>query len=188
MRLDHVKKFPYAMTLGAINNLETSYITGREIGQQLKKLGVHINFGPVVDVNSNPNNPIIGFRSFGDDPTKIGEQATAYNKGMESTGVWGCAKHFPGHGNTIADSHLELPHVTHDKKSIKKDTYLGDIIISFNYMNKDKEKRLFKTTVIKTFIHGFLHLLGFDHIKDKDYKKMITEENKIYKSVISKLN
>ena len=74
------------------------------------------------------------------------------------------------------------------KASIKKNTYLGDIIISFNYMNKDKEKRLFKTAVIKTFIHGFLHLLGFDHIKDNDYKKMITEENKIYKSVISKLN
>ncbi len=71
---------------------------------------------------------------------------------------------------------------------IKKDTYLGDVIISFNYMNKDKEKRSFKTVVIKTFIHGFLHLLGFDHIKDKDYKKMIIEENKIYKSVISKLN
>jgi len=121
MRLDHVKKFPYAMTLGAIDDLETSYLTGKEIGQQLKKLGVHINFGPVVDVNSNPNNPIIGFRSFGDNPTKIGEQASAYNKGMESAGVWGCAKHFPGHGNTIADSHLELPHVTHDKKSIKKD-------------------------------------------------------------------
>lgn len=74
------------------------------------------------------------------------------------------------------------------KISIKKDTYLGDVIISFNYMNKDKEKRSFKTVVIKTFIHGFLHLLGFDHIKDKDYKKMIIEENKIYKSVISKLN
>ena len=74
------------------------------------------------------------------------------------------------------------------KASIKKNTYLGDIIISFNYMNKDKEKRFFKTAVIKTFIHGFLHLLGFDHIKDKDYKKMITEEKKIYKSVISKLN
>ena len=74
------------------------------------------------------------------------------------------------------------------KTSIKKDTYLGDIIISFNFMNKDKEKKFFKTVVIKTFIHGFLHLLGFDHIKDKDYKKMITEENKIYKSVISKLN
>ena len=74
------------------------------------------------------------------------------------------------------------------KTSIKKDTYLGDIIISFNYMNKEKEKKLFKKAVIKTFIHGYLHLLGFDHIKDKDYKKMITEEKKIYKSVISKLN
>ena len=74
------------------------------------------------------------------------------------------------------------------KISIKKDTYLGDIIISFNYMNKEKEKKLFKTAVIKTFIHGYLHLLGFDHIKDKDYKKMITEEKKIYKLVISKLN
>ena len=74
------------------------------------------------------------------------------------------------------------------KFSIKKDTYLGDIIISFNYMNKNKEKILFNTVVIKTFIHGFLHLLGFDHINDKDYKKMIIEENKIYKSVISKLN
>ena len=74
------------------------------------------------------------------------------------------------------------------KTSIKKDTYLGDIIISFNYMNKDKEKKSFKTAVIKTFIHGFLHLLGFDHIKDKDHKKMITEEKKIYKSVISKIN
>jgi len=121
MRLDHVKKFPYAMTLGAIDDEKVSYTTGQEIGKQLKKLGVHINFAPVVDVNSNPNNPIIGFRSFGDDPTKIGKQASAFNKGMESAGVWGCAKHFPGHGNTIADSHLELPHVTHDKKSIKKD-------------------------------------------------------------------
>ena len=74
------------------------------------------------------------------------------------------------------------------KTSIKKDTYLGDIIISFNYMNKEKEKKLFKKAVIKTFIHGYLHLLGFDHFKDKDYKKMITEEKKIYKSVISKLN
>ena len=74
------------------------------------------------------------------------------------------------------------------KISIKKDTYLGDIIISFNYMNKNKKKTLFKTVVIKTFIHGFLHLLGFDHINDKDYKKMIIEENKIYKSVISKIN
>ena len=76
------------------------------------------------------------------------------------------------------------------KIKIKKNTYLGDIIISYNFMNtpRIKEIKIFKDRVIKTFIHGFLHLLGFDHIKDKDYKKMIKEENKIYQAVISKIN
>ena len=77
-------------------------------------------------------------------------------------------------------------------KNIKlnKETYLGDIIISYNFMDKPKSQKLknFKDKVIKTFIHGFLHLLGFNHIKEKDYKKMIKEENKIYKAVISKIN
>ena len=73
---------------------------------------------------------------------------------------------------------------------ISKITYIGDIIISFNFMNKPKSQNLkkFKEKVIKTFIHGFLHLLGFDHIKDKDYKKMLKEEKRLYKSVISKIN
>ena len=76
------------------------------------------------------------------------------------------------------------------KIKIKKKIYLGDIIISYNFMNtpRIKEIKIFKDRVIKTFIHGFLHLLGFDHIKDKDYKKMIKEENKIYQAVISKIN
>ena len=77
-------------------------------------------------------------------------------------------------------------------KSIKinKETYLGDIIISYNFMDKPKSQKLknFKDKVIKTFIHGFLHLLGFDHIKNKDYKKMLKEEERIYKSVISKIS
>jgi probable rRNA maturation factor len=76
------------------------------------------------------------------------------------------------------------------KKLIAKKTYIGDIIISYNFMNKPKSQNIknFKEKLIKTFIHGFLHLLGFDHIKDKDYKKMLNEEDKIYKSVISKIN
>jgi probable rRNA maturation factor len=76
------------------------------------------------------------------------------------------------------------------KKLITKKTYIGDIIISYNFMNKPKSQNIknFKKKLIKTFIHGFLHLLGFDHIKDKDYKKMLNEEEKIYKSVISKIN
>ena len=76
------------------------------------------------------------------------------------------------------------------KKLIAKKTYIGDIIISYDFMNKPKSQNIknFKEKLIKTFIHGFLHLLGFDHIKDKDYKKMLNEEEKIYKSVISKIN
>ena len=76
------------------------------------------------------------------------------------------------------------------KTSISKKTYIGDIIISYNFMDKPKSQNIsnFKEKVVKTFIHGYLHLLGFDHIKDKDYKKMLIEEEKIYKSVISKTN
>ncbi|WP_435088431.1 rRNA maturation RNase YbeY [Candidatus Pelagibacter bacterium nBUS_29] len=76
------------------------------------------------------------------------------------------------------------------KKSIAKKTYIGDIIISYDFMNKPKSQNIknFKEKLIKTFIHGFLHLLGFDHIKDKDYTKMLNEEERIYKSVISKIN
>ena len=75
------------------------------------------------------------------------------------------------------------------KTKISKKTYIGDIIISYNFMNKPKSQNIknFKKKVIKTFIHGYLHLLGFDHIKDKDYKRMLSEEEKIYKSVISKI-
>ena len=76
------------------------------------------------------------------------------------------------------------------KKRISKKTYIGDIIISYNFMNKPKSQNLksFKEKIIKTFIHGFLHLLGFDHVKNKDYKKMLNEEEKLYKSIISKIN
>ena len=76
------------------------------------------------------------------------------------------------------------------KKLISKKAYIGDIIISYNFMNKPRSQNIknFKYKIIKTFIHGFLHLLGFDHIKDKDYRRMLSEEEKIYKSVISKIN
>ena len=76
------------------------------------------------------------------------------------------------------------------KTSISKNTYIGDIIISYDFMNKPKSQNIknFKEKVVKTFIHGYLHLLGFDHIKDKDYMRMVSEEEKIYKSVISKIN
>ena len=76
------------------------------------------------------------------------------------------------------------------KTSISKSTYIGDVIISYNFMNKPKSQNIqnFKKKVVKTFIHGFLHLLGFDHMKDRDHRRMVSEEEKIYKSIISKIN
>ncbi len=136
MRLDHLHKFPYPMTIGATDDEQYAFNIGKAQGRQLRRLGVHINFAPVVDLNINPNNPIIGFRSFGDDPKRVGKLASAYNKGLESEGVWGCAKHFPGHGNTNADSHKELPLVQHDDKSLKKE------LAPFKHLIKDEVKSI----------------------------------------------
>ena len=120
MRLKNTLKYPLQMTLGALARDSLIYRMGQEIGQQCRRMGVHINFAPVVDVNSNPENPIIGMRSFGQDPENVAEKAFLYMKGMEENGVIACAKHFPGHGNTYQDSHKTLPVVTARKKEIEK--------------------------------------------------------------------
>ena len=109
MRLDSTYSFPWNMTLGAINDISLVEKTGRHIGEHCKRLGVHINFAPVVDINTNPNNPIIGNRSFGEDKINVTLKALAFMKGMQSTGTLANAKHFPGHGDTETDSHKTLP-------------------------------------------------------------------------------
>jgi beta-N-acetylhexosaminidase len=121
MRLDHVSKYPYPLSIGTTKDEDYAFEIGKSQGRMLNALGVHINFAPVVDLNTNPNNPIIGFRSFGENAQSVNPLATAFHRGLEASGVWACAKHFPGHGNTIADSHKELPVVSHDKKSLKKE-------------------------------------------------------------------
>ena len=115
MRLDSTVRFPWQMTLGAIQDKDVIYRMGVEIARQCKLIGVNINFAPVVDVNFNPDNPIIGNRSFGENPKKVGELAIQYMKGMQDNRVLACAKHFPGHGDTDADSHKELPIINHKR-------------------------------------------------------------------------
>ncbi|MFN8358121.1 MAG: glycoside hydrolase family 3 N-terminal domain-containing protein [Spirosomataceae bacterium] len=116
MRLDSVVRYPYAMTLGAIQgNDDQLYQMGRQIGQQCKRMGVHINYAPVADVNNNPNNPVINFRSFGENKQKVFEKALAYMRGMQDEGILTSAKHFPGHGDTDVDSHEDLPLIRHDR-------------------------------------------------------------------------
>jgi len=109
MRLDSVSKFPYQLTLGAQNDTMLIYEMGRAIGEQCRRIGVQVNYAPVVDINNNPNNPVIGYRSFGEDKNKVTQFGLAYMKGMQRAGVMACAKHFPGHGDVDVDSHLDLP-------------------------------------------------------------------------------
>lgn len=118
MRLDDAFSFPYNMTLGALNDDSLIYNVGKRIGVHAKRIGVHINFAPVTDINTNPNNPIIGSRSFGEDKINVTKKSLSYLKGMQSVGIMGSAKHFPGHGDTSTDSHKTLPIINFSAKRI----------------------------------------------------------------------
>lgn len=118
MRLDSTLNFPKAMTLGAIQDPSLIQMMGAEIARQFRILGMHINFAPVVDINSNPENPVIGYRAFGEDKMRVTKQAIAYMKGLQENGILANAKHFPGHGDTESDSHYTLPLIQHAEKRI----------------------------------------------------------------------
>ncbi len=109
MRLDDAIQYPKHLCLGAIENSELIYEMGRDMAEQLKRLGIHMNFAPCLDININPNNPVINERSFGDNPIQVARKAFAFMKGLQDGGVLACAKHFPGHGDTDVDSHFDLP-------------------------------------------------------------------------------
>ena len=118
MRLDSTYAYPWNMTLGAIADNQIVYDIGKQIGAHVKRMGMHINFSPVVDINTNPDNPIIGNRSFGEDRDNVTNKALAYMRGMQSTGILANAKHFPGHGDTDLDSHKILPTISFTKKRL----------------------------------------------------------------------
>lgn len=118
MRLDSTMYFPRQMTLGALKDNTYIYKMGESIARHCKRMGIHVNFAPVVDVNINPNNPVIGMRSFGEDKIKVAEKGIAYMKGLQHNGVISNAKHFPGHGDTDTDSHFALPIINHDKNRL----------------------------------------------------------------------
>ncbi len=115
MRLQAATPFPHAMAFGAAGNLQYAEEFGRVTALEARAIGVHWNFFPVADVNSNPANPIINTRSFGEDPLQVGELAAAYTRGSHQGGMLATAKHFPGHGDTSTDSHLALAQVTGDE-------------------------------------------------------------------------
>ncbi len=144
MRLDSALRFPWQMTLGSIQEEKLIYEMGEEIARQCKLIGVNINFAPVVDVNFNPENPIIGNRSFGENPKRVGELAVQYMLGMQDNGILACAKHFPGHGDTDTDSHKSLPTINHSKERLDSveilpfkiliDSGLGSVMVAHLYI------------------------------------------------------
>jgi beta-glucosidase-like glycosyl hydrolase/CubicO group peptidase (beta-lactamase class C family) len=120
MRLDSVLIFPRQMALGATYDLAAIYSMGEEVARQCRRMGIHLNFAPCVDVNNNSKNPVIGSRSFGSNPKWVAQCGIAYAKGMQLNGVMACAKHFPGHGDTDTDSHDNLPVINHDLQQLRQ--------------------------------------------------------------------
>lgn len=115
MRLKEGVKYPKQMMLGAITDDMLIYDMGNDIAQQLRHIGIHINFAPIIDVNNNPSNPVINSRSFGEGRVNVARKGILYMKGMQDAGVLAFAKHFPGHGDTETDSHYGLPVINHSK-------------------------------------------------------------------------
>ncbi len=120
MRLKNTLSFPKNLTLGAIQDTSLIYELGKEIGRQCKMVGLHINLAPVVDVNIDPDNPIIHMRSFGESPDEVAQRAALFTKGLQESGVAACAKHFIGHGETHFDSHKTLPTIPFSFEHIEK--------------------------------------------------------------------
>lgn len=120
MRLpDSTLSYPYQMTLGAVQNDQLIYQMGQEVAKDFHRTGMHFNFAPVVDINNNPKNPVIGFRSFGDNKENVTRKAKAYMDGMMNGGIISSLKHFPGHGDTDVDSHHDLPQLTFSKDRLE---------------------------------------------------------------------
>lgn len=120
MRLDSTTRFPYALSLGAIE--EEDYLIeqmGIQIGKHCNRLGVHVNYAPVTDINNNPSNPVINFRSFGENKEDVARKALSYYKGLSSQKIICTAKHFPGHGDTKVDSHLDLPVINSSREQLQ---------------------------------------------------------------------
>jgi beta-glucosidase-like glycosyl hydrolase/CubicO group peptidase (beta-lactamase class C family) len=152
MRLEDAVSFPKNMMLGATNDPDLLEELGREIGRQCKRIGVNINFAPVVDLNSNPKNPVIGVRSFGEDKFRVSLLASAFGRGLQSENVLACMKHFPGHGDTNTDSHYALPHINKSREAI-----LQNEIYPFSYLSEEN----FGAAMV-----GHLHVPALDDRKN----------------------
>ncbi|WP_199120173.1 glycoside hydrolase family 3 protein [Pedobacter sp. ASV28] len=172
MRLDSTISYPYQMALGAVQNKELLYKMGLEVAKDFKRLGMQMNLAPDVDVNNNARNPVINFRSFGENKYNVAEKSAAYLKGMQEGGLLVSIKHFPGHGDTDVDSHYDLPQLKFGKerldtlelypfKELIKQGAAGVMVAHMNIPSLDATPNL-PSTLSQPIITGLLkNELGF---------------------------
>ena len=175
MRLDSTFSFPKSITLGAIQNPRIIEEIGAIIGQHCRRIGVHINFSPVADINTNPENPVINFRSFGEDKERVAALAVAYNRGLRRMKVMGSAKHFPGHGDADSDSHLALPLIRHSENRLRTNEFypfqkliqdsVASVMVGHLFVPSLDAAMNTPATVSKRIIQDILQKeLGFDRL------------------------
>ena len=183
MRLDSVESFPRQLSMGAFASSNSVYQMGAAIAAQLKRLGIQINYGPVVDVNNNPSNPVINDRSFGQSKAQVIQQGIAYMKGMQDNGIMATAKHFPGHGDVNVDSHFDLPVINKSKAELDSlelvpfkaliDAGIESIMVAHLSVPAIDDRPKYATSISPNAVNGLLKKeLGFKGISVTDAMDM----------------
>ncbi len=181
--IDSVLPLPHQMMLGAVSDPKIAYQYGQIVAEQCKRIGLHVNYAPVVDINNNPNNPVINDRSFGEDKYKVATFAIEYMKGMQDMGVMACAKHFPGHGDVAVDSHYDLPVINKTRAQLDSlELYpfreifkagISSAMIAHLYIPVIDSSANRATSISKNNVTGLLrNELGFDGLTFTDALEM----------------
>lgn len=172
MRLDSTVQYPFQQMMGAVADNGLIYRVGAEVAAEFKRLGMHVNFAPVADINNNPQNPIIGYRAFGEDRLDVTAKSIAFMRGMQEHGIIATAKHFPGHGDTDVDSHYDLPVIPHSKARLDSlelypfkeliEQGIGGIMVAHMHIPQLDSTRNLPSTLSKPIVTGLLRKeLGF---------------------------
>lgn len=184
MRLfDSVQALPRQMMLGAVEDKNIIYQYGKLVADQCKRLGITVNYAPVVDINNNPNNPVINDRSFGEDKYKVAAYGIEYMKGMQGEGVMACAKHFPGHGDVAVDSHLDLPVINKSLQQLDSlelypfkqifNAGVGSVMVAHLYIPSIDSSKNRATSISKKNVTGLLrNELGYQGLSFTDAIEM----------------
>ena len=188
-RIAAAHKFPWAMTLGAIQDKSLISEMSAKIAEDAKRMGINWDFAPVVDVNTNPNNPIIGNRSFGSEVPNVINSALAYSNGLQDNNILAAIKHFPGHGDTDLDSHLDLPVISHSLKRLNEieiapfkalmDKGIGGVMVAHLYVPALEKTKGIPASISKNIITGILkEQLGYKGLIITDALNMGAVANK----------